>query len=258
MPGRFSEKKHSSQQSTNSRASPSTSAISIPMHLVVVAVVGLVALGLIVGVSAQAGSTPGAGIVSHPVGEIDFTQAFSGWPTGWPAPITPTVAGVPVPEPLATMQKFVQAAAWGTGSGVVAESAVTSNYATSSGDSAHLENNTLAQVIAAASGNDTIYMKCPIAAGPAAIAAPGQSGSMQAQVSNITANNCPGGASDIACPTIGGIAYTSKGVYFEPGGLGLSYTLTPNYGNNGTIISWAIQFFDAVAGSMVRICTKNP
>lgn len=256
MPGRFSEKKHSSQQSTTSRASPSTSAISIPTHLVVVAVVGLVALGLIVGVSAQAGSTPGSGAVSHPVGEIDFTQAFSGWPSGWPAPITPTVAGVPVPEPLATMQKFVQAAAWGTGSGVVAESAVTANTANLALNSNHLETWTRDQIIAAAAGNDVIYMKCPIAGGPLPVAAPGQPFDLQSQVSTYSAANCPNGANQIACPTIGGITYTSKGYYFEPNGLGLTYTLTPVYAS-GTIINYDISFFAGHVGNMVNVCTKN-
>lgn len=256
MSGRFAAKNHSNRNSISSTQTPASHAISIPTHLVVVAVVGLVALGLIVGVSAQAGSTPGAGAVSHPVGEIDFTQAFSGWPSGWPAPITPTVAGVPVPEPLATMQKFVQAAAWGTGSGVVAESAVTANTAIMALDSQQLEDNTLAEVIAAAAGNDAIYMKCPIAQGPVSLAAPTGFQSLNDYITQTNSASCASGTSN-ACPTIGGIPYTSKGTYYEPGGLGLTYTLSPNYASNGSIISYDISFFGAHVGSLVRVCTKN-
>ena len=260
MPQRFAAKSSNSHARASS-ASKSNS-ISIPTSSLALGVVVLVALGLIVGVVAQGtGGAPGSGSVSHSVGEIDYSQAFTGWPAGWPAPITPTVAGVPVPEPLATMQKFVQAAAWGTGSGVVAESAVTANLATNSN---HLGDPTagwwtigdiLAQIN---SNNDVVYMKCPIAGGPSPIAAPNQPFSLQEQVANYTAVNCPNGASDIACPTIGTTTYTSKGVFFEPGGLGLTYTMTPNYANNGTIISWSIQFFDAMVGNMVNVCTKNP
>ncbi|QQR92333.1 MAG: hypothetical protein IPJ89_04220 [Candidatus Iainarchaeum archaeon] len=256
MSGRFAAKNHSKQDATSTQT-PAMPSVSIPTHLLVVAIAGLVVLGLIVGVSAQAGSTPGSGTVSHRVGDIDFTQAFSGYPSGRPAPITPTVAGVPVPEPLATMQKFVQAAAWGTGSGVVAESAVTANTANVALNANHLETWTLAQVLAAAGGNDTIYMRCPVAGGPIATAAPGQPFSLQDLMNNYSAANCPNGASDIACPTIGGTAYTSKGVYFEPGGLGMSYVLSPVYAGNGSIINYNITFFSAYVGSIVNVCTKN-
>lgn len=255
MPGRFAAKHSKQSQSSHAQTPARDQSISIPLPLVAVGVVGLVLLGLIVGVSAQ-GATPGAGAVSHPVGQIDFTQAFSGWPTGWPAPITPTVAGVPVPEPLATMQKFVQAAAWGTGSGVVAESAVTANTANVALNANHLETWTLAQVLAAAGSNDTIYMKCPIAGGPTQVAAPGQPFSLQSHISNYSANNCPNGPSQIACPTIGGTTYTSKGIFFEPSGLGLTYSLIPNYASNGSIIGWDIVFFEGHVGYMVNACTK--
>jgi hypothetical protein len=260
MPQRFASK--SSNSSSHSNTTSKSNSIVVSPPLLALGVVALVALGLIVGVTAQGtGGTPGSGSVSHSVGEIDYSQAFSGWPAGWPAPITPTVAGVPVPEPLATMQKFVQAAAWGTGSGVVAESAVTANLALKSNELGDPVAGwwTIGDILAQInSTNDVVYVKCPVAGGPAPIAAPNQPFSLQSQVASYTASNCPNGASDIACPTINGTTYTSKGIFFEPGGLGLSYTMTPNYAANGTIISWSIQFFDAIVGSMVNVCTKNP
>ncbi len=260
MPQRFAAK--SSNPHARSGSASKSNSISVPTPLLALGVVVLVALGLIVGVVAQGTpGAPGSGSVSHGVGDIDYSAAFVGYPTGWPAPITPTVAGVPVPEPLATMQKFVQAAAWGTGSGVVAESAVTANLALKSNELGDPTAGwwTIGDILAQInSNNDVVYMKCAVAGGPSPIAAPNQPFSLQAQVASYGPNNCPGGASDIACPTIGGTTYTSKGVFFEPGGLGLTYTMTPNYANNGAIISWSIQFFDAIVGSMVRVCTKNP
>ncbi len=215
--------------------------------------VGALVLAAVIFVGIVVAQTPGP--VSHLLSELVFTELNSNT-QGIPAPVSPTVgsSGPAVTGLHAIWNQAVQWAAWpGGGNGLFVEHAQTAGLAT---DSGHLEALTLAEVLALAGGNDTIYMECPIAGGPVAVAGSGPF-SLNGQFSTITAANCPGGPSDLACPTIGGTLYTGQGDFFVPSGLGMAYTLTPNYSGTA-IIGYNISFFEGYVGSMKRACTKNP